>query len=273
MKKIYYRQDLTGGETGAGDNINGALLADGDALIVSFPLDHATYPGEVMMFNLDADSGEATSLPTCFPPATNAGDKRWKRSAFTPSGSPVNATVKTGSFAGFTGAETKEVDITGISSNNPVIRKAQLYISNDSGADENINFRLGFYNSDSMTEDELITAFYFNLTYTESNGGASATDTTDTVDDISGLVLHDFIRYMEGTAENVRLTAVPSGTTLTFTALAEDHADDGGIVKVVEITGMFQLFDADSSNEIHAKLETFSSPNASMNVALNLEVQ
>ena len=186
---------------------------------------------------------------------------------------PVAATTVTGSFTGFTSAESKTVDITSISSDNPVIRRVSLWISNDPTGDENINCRLSFYTADSMTEDELLNDFFLNLTYTETNGGASATDTTDTVDDISGLTKYDLIRYMGGTAENVRLTAVPTGTTLTFTALANAHADDTGIVRVAEITEMFQLFDGDSSNEIHIKLETLSAPNASMNVAISIDVQ
>jgi len=153
------------------------------------------------------------------------------------------------------------------------VRRVQLYIYNDPTADENINCRLSFYSSDSMTEDELLNDFYFNLTYTETNGGASGTDTTDTVDDISGLVKYDLIRYLGGTAENVRLTATPTGTTLTFTALAGAHADNTGIVRVAEITTMFQLVDADASNEIHARLEMLSAPTADTDVAIIVDVQ
>jgi len=189
------------------------------------------------------------------------------------SGGSVAATTKTGSFTGFTGAEAKTTNITGISSNNPVIRRVSLWVSNDPTGDENINAKLGFYNADSMTEDELIIEFALSLTYTETNGGASATDTTDTVDDIGGLNDGDLIRYMGGTAENVRLTVTPSGTTLTFTALANTHADDTGIVRVAEIPEMFQLVDDDASNEIHIKLETLSAPSASMNVAISIDVQ
>lgn len=183
------------------------------------------------------------------------------------------ATTKTGTFSGFTGAETKTVNLIAISGNNPVIRRMSLWISNDPTGDENIVCRLSLYNSDSMTEDELLKDFYFNLTYTETNGGASASDTTDTVDTISGLVKYDLIRYMGGTAENVRLTATPSGTTLTFTALVNAHADDTGVVKVVEITDLFQLVDSDATTEIHCKLETLSAPTASMNVAISVDIQ
>lgn len=183
------------------------------------------------------------------------------------------ATTVTGSFTGFTGAESKTLNITSLSGDNPVVRRVQVFINNDPTADENINCRLSFYNSDSMTEDELLNDFFFNLAYTETNGGASASDTTDTVDDISGLTKHDLIRYLGGTAENVRLTAVPSGTTLTFTALANAHADNTGIVRVAEITDMFQLTDSDATLEIHVKLEFLSAPTASTDVTINVDVQ
>lgn len=183
------------------------------------------------------------------------------------------ATTHTGSFTGFTAAEAKTLNITGVSGDNPVIRRVELYVSNDPTGDENINCTLGFYNADSMTEDELLIEFAFNLTYTETNGGASATDTTDTVDDIGGLVDGDLIRYTGGTAEQVRLTATPSGTTLTFTALANAHADDTGVVRVAVINEMFQLVDSDASLETHLKLTTLSAPTASMNVAISVDVQ
>lgn len=183
-----------------------------------------------------------------------------------------NATTLTGAFTGFTTTEGKTADI-GSLINNPVIRAIRLWVSNDPTGNPNINFRLSFYNSDSMTEDELLKEFYFNLTYTETNGGASISDTTDTVDSIAGLIIYDLIRFMGGTAENVRLTATPSGTTLTFTALVRAHVDNTGIVKVVELTDMFQLVDLDSTKEIHAKLTTLSAPAGSMNVAIEVDVQ
>jgi len=181
--------------------------------------------------------------------------------------------TKTGSFTGFTTTETKTANLTGMETQNPVGRAVRLWISNDPGADTNINFRLSLYNADSMTEDELLKDFFFNLTYTETNGGVSAADTTDTVDSVAGLVNYDLIRFMGGTAENERLTVTPSGTTLTFTAVANDHSDNTGIVKVMEQTDLFQLYDVDNTNEIHAKLETLSAPNASMNVAIEIDIQ
>lgn len=185
------------------------------------------------------------------------------------------ATTKTGSFTGFTAAESKTLNITGVSGDNPVIRRVSLWISNDPTADENINCRLSFYNSDSMTEDELLNDFFFNLTYTEINNGAGygATDTAITVDDTSGIVKYDLVRFLDGTPENQRNTAVPTATVLTVTPLVGSHADNSGVVRVAEITEMFQLLDSDASNEIHCKLEFLSAPTAATNVAISIEVQ
>ncbi len=185
----------------------------------------------------------------------------------------IGPTTVTGAFSGFTTTQSKTLNIASISSQNPIIRKIELYTSNDPGADQNINCRLSLYNSNSMTEDELLFEMYLNLTYTETNGGASATDTTDAVDDIGGLVLYDLIRYTGGTAEQTRLTATPTGSTLTFVALANDHLDNTGVVKVAEIVGLIQLIDSDDTNEIHAKLEFLDAPNASTNVAISIEIQ
>jgi hypothetical protein len=119
----------------------------------------------------------------------------------------------------------------------------------------------------------LIFDCYFNATYTETNGGASVGDTTDTVDTTSGLVKYDMIRYLGGTAENGRITAVPTATGLTFTALVYDHADNTGVVRVVEVSGLLQLFDADVSKEVHAKLEFLSAPPGSTDVTIEVQTQ
>uniref|UniRef100_A0A6H1ZXB8 Uncharacterized protein n=1 Tax=viral metagenome TaxID=1070528 RepID=A0A6H1ZXB8_9ZZZZ len=186
-----------------------------------------------------------------------------------------DATLKTGNFPSFDAAESQILNIIGLGGNNPVVRQVRLWLKDgdDPGVDVNVNCRLSFYNSDPVTEDELLIDFFFNLTYTETNGGASATDTTDTVDSISGLIIYDLIRYTGGIAENVRLTAAPTGTTLTFTALANNHADNTGIVRVAEINEVFQLYDADGTNEIHAKLEMLSDPGAAVQVTIELDVQ
>lgn len=188
-----------------------------------------------------------------------------------------NVTTVGGTFTGFTSAQAKTLNITGLIGNNPVVRQVRLWISNDPTADENIEFRLSFYNADSMTEDELLKDFDgFHLLYTETDGGAAATDTTDAVDNVFAGWLHEFdlVRYMGGTAENVRLTAEPQpDKKLTFTALAGQHADDTGVVLVHEINDMFQLYDADGSQEIHAKLEAKSAPTASMNVYMEVDLQ
>jgi hypothetical protein len=182
-------------------------------------------------------------------------------------------TTLNGSFTGFTTTEAKTLNLTGALSNYPTITFIRLWVSNDPGADTNINSILTFYNSDSMTEDErILKPKFLNLTYTETNGGISATDTTDTVDDAGGLIDGDKVRFMGGTAEIVTLTATPTATGITFTAATQAHADNTGIVKVYECDTMHRLYDADSSSEIHAKLELLSAPNASMNVYMEVDI-
>ena len=177
-------------------------------------------------------------------------------------------------FSGFTAAEAKTYNVTGMWTSNPVIRRLYLWISNDPGADQNLNFILSFYTKDSMTEDERLgPPRYFNLTYTETNGGITATDTTDTVDSGAGLVDGDKVYLMGGTAEIVTLTATPTATGLTFTAATQDHADNTGIVKIYKMIDMIQLYDEDASNEVHMKLECLDTPNASTNVGFWLETQ
>lgn len=184
-----------------------------------------------------------------------------------------NATTTTGKFLGISTATATSTDITGISGNNPVIRKVSLYIEDDpSAVNETSQCRLSFYDSDSKTEDELLKAFYFNLSYTEVNGNASSTDTTTTIDNANGLVKYDLIRFLGGTAENQRLTASAS-TTLTFTALGYDHLDNTGVVRVAEITTPFQLYDADSTKEIHVTLETFSNFTSAVDVVIDISYQ
>jgi len=180
-----------------------------------------------------------------------------------------------GAFTGFVAAESKTLNLTGLSSRNPLVTRFRLYISNDPTGDENIQFRLSFYESDSMTEDELIHDYYLNLSYTETNGGALAGHVTDVVDDVSGLVMYDMIRYLGGTAENVRLTAVPNvpALTLTFTALLNDHANNTGVVRVAEVADVLSVIDTDGSNEIHCRLESLAAPAAAMDVAMEIEFQ
>ena len=183
-------------------------------------------------------------------------------------------TIATGSFTAFTTTETKTANLTGVGSDNPVVRAVRLWVSNDPGADTNINFRLSFYNSDSVTEDELLVDFFFNLTYTEVKTATWATSATGgDVDSTAGLVKYDLVRMMGGTAENVRISAVTDADTLAVTAVVGAHAVDEGVVRIAEVSGMFQLVDADGTGEIHAKLETLSAPNASMNVAIAIDIQ
>jgi len=185
-----------------------------------------------------------------------------------------DANTKTGVFAGLQATSTlATVDISGVKGNNPVVRRVSVYIDGDPGADTNVNCRLGFYNSTSTTENNLITDYYFNLTYTETDGGANAGETTDTVDATAGLAKYDLIRYLGGTAENIRLVADPSDFGLTFTALAGAHNDNTGVARVAEITNLFQFYDADGTNAIHAKLENLSGLNNAVNINMIIELQ
>ena len=187
-----------------------------------------------------------------------------------------NAFSTTTSFTSFSTSslQTKSANITGLKGNNPTIRKIKLYISNDSGA-ANLNFRLSFYNSTSMTEDELIKDIYFNLVYTEiaDAGGWATSTTTGTVDSTNGFLKYDLIRLLGGTQEEVRITAVDSTTTLTFTSTAHSHDVNTGVVKVAEFSDLFQLYDIDSSNQVHAKLEAFATTTNLMNVTMTIEAQ
>jgi len=69
--KIYYKTALAG-ETGALDEIDGSLLADGYLALVI--ISTALY-----VFRLSASSGAAESLPNVITPNANAGTKRWLR--------------------------------------------------------------------------------------------------------------------------------------------------------------------------------------------------
>lgn len=184
-----------------------------------------------------------------------------------------DAITKAGTFLGFTGAEAKTLNLTGLVRNNPVVRALRLWVSNDPTADENILCRLSFYNSDSMTEDELLWDIYFNLTYSEVKVEISATDTSIDIDDTDGIVANDLVRLLGGTAENVRVSAVTDSDTLAVTACANGHLVDTAAVRVAGFVGLAPLYDADGTNEIHAKLETLSAPTASMNVDMEVDVQ
>ena len=70
MSNFYGAISLIGGVSGSLDNIDGALLADGDGAIVISGI--ATY-----MYTLDVDSGLTESEPDVISPDANAGVKRW----------------------------------------------------------------------------------------------------------------------------------------------------------------------------------------------------
>lgn len=69
--RYWHRTSLTGGTDGSLDNINGALLSDGDKAYVATT--SAFY-----VYSLNASSGAAESSPERISPDTNAGNKRWE---------------------------------------------------------------------------------------------------------------------------------------------------------------------------------------------------
>ena len=149
-------------------------------------------------------------------------------------------------------------NITGVSGDNPVIRKITVYIASDPTANHNEQFRLSFYNADEYTEDQLLWSDYFNLIWqevkVETAGGATSADIDSTV----GFVKYDKVCFLGGTAETVAITAITDADTLAVTALAAGaagvHAVDSGVVRVYEYMGLIQFVDSDASNEIHVAL-------------------
>lgn len=71
VTNIYGATALTGGASGALDEIDGADLADKDIALVAVQTD------SLYVYVLDADSAAAENSPTVISPDTNAGDKRW----------------------------------------------------------------------------------------------------------------------------------------------------------------------------------------------------
>lgn len=76
MATTYGKAELIGGSTSALDNLDGAILSEGDRAIV------VTSSNNVYFYRLDEDSGLAESSPDVIAPDNNAGLKRWIRSSF-----------------------------------------------------------------------------------------------------------------------------------------------------------------------------------------------
>ena len=191
------------------------------------------------------------------------------------SSSPVDASTINTTFSGIdSGNFTESADLTdaAIATDNPILRQIRLWVSSDPGADANFPCRLSFYNSDSKTEDELILDFFFNLTYTEVKVEWSATDTGGDVDTTAGVVKYDALRMIGGTAETVRITAVTDSDTLATTAVANVHAVNEGVCRVAELDGLFQLYDADGTAEIHCTFEALSAPNGATGTDVYMEI-
>lgn len=69
--EFFPRTGLTGGADGDLDDIDGDLLSDGDAAVV-------TTSSAVYFYHLNATSGAAESSPDIIAPDTNPGNKRWE---------------------------------------------------------------------------------------------------------------------------------------------------------------------------------------------------
>lgn len=70
MADCLWASSLTGGASGALDEIDGSTISEGDVCIVIIENEYSIY-------RLDADSGAAESSPDIISPDTNAGTKRW----------------------------------------------------------------------------------------------------------------------------------------------------------------------------------------------------
>ena len=87
--KMYGSTSLTGGGSGALDEIDGALLNDGDKNIV---LTTTT----VYHYNLNASSGKTENSPHVISPDSNAGNKRWELISSSPIGGQQNLITNSG---------------------------------------------------------------------------------------------------------------------------------------------------------------------------------
>lgn len=266
---IYFdRTTLTGGGSSALDGIDGASLNDGDKAFVYTSADI------LYVYILDADSGQGENSPYIISPDLNPGSKRWILQSL-PAQNSGNPQTFTAYFTGFSVNPNQTKNITGLPNNNPVIRKIKLWITSDPGGDWNGWWRLAFYTHDTMSDkDQMITQFFFNLTYTEIKTAQwNASGSGGDVDSTTGLNRHDMIRLLGGTAEETRITTVTDNDTLAVSTITYNHAVDTGVVKVMEIPGLFQLQDIDSTNEIHLRLSVYDTPIGPTNVYVSLDIQ
>lgn len=185
-------------------------------------------------------------------------------------GAPTSHTV---TISGFDAAESLTADITGVFSSDPRIVFIEVYSSSDPGTDENMLFTLGFYRTGSFNAEDLIVQYVFNITYTETDGGVTAGQSTDTVDTTAGLTKDDWIIWLEDDEYSI-LTAVPTATGITFAPVAaDDKADDTGVSRVTRIVTDFKYEDADESDEIHIMGTTAAIPNAAWDVKVTIRVE
>lgn len=249
---------------------NRMLITDTAGLSYSYFIGAAATVYDEFSYISAADGASGTGTYTY---VNSASDGRLNLSGDIAYGS---GTVHSGDFPDFDAAESQVLNITGLPGNNVTTRLIRVYLADgdDPGADFNVNCRLSFYNSDSMTEDELIEDFYFNLTYTEVKTATWAAGATGgDLDSSAGFVAYDWFRLMGGTAESVNLASVTDADTVVVTATAGAHVVDEGICREVRILQEVPLYDADGTSEIHAKLQMLSDPGNAVGVTILVTIK
>ena len=106
--RIFFRTVLTGDVSGSLQNIDGQIVADGDACIV-------VDPTETYFYKLVAASGAAHNPPLVIEPLINAGTKRWVVSS-------VYGAVEGGGGGGI-------ADLTGFDTDDLTEGSANLYFT------------------------------------------------------------------------------------------------------------------------------------------------
>ena len=185
--------------------------------------------------------------------------------------------VVTGVFPDIDAAESVTLNITGLPGDNVKTTLIRIYPDdgvNDPGADFNINCLLTFYNSDSMTEDEKIDSFYFNMTYSEVKTGTWASGATGgDMDSTAGLLAGGWLRMMGGTAETENIASITDADTIVITATGGAHVVDEGLGREVRITTPVKSTDFDGSRELHLRIEFLVDPGDAFGVAIAVTVE
>lgn len=207
----------------------------------------------------------------------HSGTSSWHVIGSSGGGSAISPTYssKNTTFSSISTATTSSVDLTGMPSSRLHLTNGKLYISSVStgGTSINISCSISFFGSDGQTLKSLQKKFYFNLTYTEINNvsGYSSGATAIIVDDSSGIIAEDKVRFLAGApSEVVGITSV-SGNTLNCTATINGQADGTGTVVIAELPD-FDLEDIDDTDELHIEFETFDAPGDTISVYFESDV-